>query len=119
MRGPAPEGDADVVGIPVELETVPGAPQDRDTVNFYTTHYPLESHSVENFVYRKWSRDVSDIKEVRDEHERLNKPHHQGVCGIGGDRADRGAGAREGCDRRDQGQGPGVGLRHGGHNRLR
>ena len=84
LRGPAPEGDADVVGIPVELETVPGAPQDRDTVNFYTTHYPLESHSVENFVYRKWSRDVSDIKEVRDEHERLNKPIIK-ACAVSGE----------------------------------
>ena len=74
LRGPTPEAKPETIPIPEELEGVPGAPQDRDTVNFYTRNYPVESHNVENFVYRKWSRDVSDIKETRDEHERLNRP---------------------------------------------
>ena len=72
MRGPSVQDET--ISIPEELETVPGIPQDPDTVNFYTRNYPLESHNVENFMYRKWSRSVSDIKAVRDEHETLNKP---------------------------------------------
>ena len=73
FRGPNPEPEPENIPIPEELETVPGNPQTPETVNFYSRNYPLESHAVENFVYRKWSRDVSDIKETRDEHERLNK----------------------------------------------
>ncbi len=72
MRGPSVHEET--ISIPEELETVPGIPQDPDTVNFYTRNYPLESHNVENFMYRRWSRSVSDIKAVRDEHETLNKP---------------------------------------------
>ncbi len=74
LRGPKPTDEPEIISIPEELEGTPGAPQDQDTVNFYTRNYPVESHNVENYVYRKWSREVSDIKETRDEHERLNKP---------------------------------------------
>ncbi len=75
LRGPIPGAVEDpIIRVPEELETVPGAPQDKKTVDWYSVHYPLESHQVENFVYRAWSRAVSDIKETRDEHERLNKP---------------------------------------------
>ena len=74
LRGPNPKAEPEVIDIPEELEDVPGARHDEDTVTFYTRQYPVESHNVENFVYRKWSREVSDIKETRDEHERLNKP---------------------------------------------
>ena len=74
LRGPNPENEDQVVPIPEELETVPGSRTSKETVDYYSRYYPLESHNVENFVYRKWSRTVSDIKEIRDEHERLNKP---------------------------------------------
>ena len=74
MRGPKPDTKPEIIQVPEELETVPGHDQDQDTVNFYTRNYPIESHAVENFVYRKWSREVSDIKETRDQHETLNKP---------------------------------------------
>ncbi len=74
LRGPKPKDENQTIPIPEELEGVPGALQDQDTVNFYTRNYPVESHNVENFVYRKWSREISDIKQVRDEHEHLNKP---------------------------------------------
>ena len=74
LRGPNPEAESEIIPVPEELETVPGHYQDKDTVGFYSRYYPIESHNVENFVYRKWSRDVSDIKETRDEHETLNKP---------------------------------------------
>ena len=74
LRGPVPQGDDPELQVPEELETVPGVPQDQKTVDWYSVHYPIESHQVENFVYRAWSRAVSDIKETRDEHEKLNKP---------------------------------------------
>ena len=74
LRGPVPPAEEEVIPIPEELEGVPGANKDEDTINYYTRNYPVESHNVENFVYRKWSREISDIKEIRDEHERLNKP---------------------------------------------
>jgi NAD-dependent dihydropyrimidine dehydrogenase PreA subunit len=73
LRGPNAKEEI-TIPIPQELEGVPGANKDEDTVNYYTRNYPVESHNVENFVYRKWSRAISDIKEIRDEHERLNKP---------------------------------------------
>ncbi len=74
LSGPERKAETETIPIPEELATVPGIPQNPDTVNFYTRNYPIESHNVENFVYRKWSREVSDIKEIRDAHETLNKP---------------------------------------------
>ena len=74
LRGPSPSDEEEIVQVPEELERVAGIPLQQDTVTFYSRHYPVESHNVENFVYRKWSRQVSDIKETRDEHERLNRP---------------------------------------------
>lgn len=74
LRGPTPPPDNEVIRVPEELEGVPGARQSPETVNFYARNYPLESHSVENYGYRSWSRAISDIKEVRDHHEKLNKP---------------------------------------------
>ena len=55
LRGPKPKDETQTIPIPEELEGVPGALQDQDTVNFYTRNYPVESHNVENFVYRRWS----------------------------------------------------------------
>ena len=75
LRGPNPgTREEGAIQVPEELETVPGVPKDNVTVNWYSTHYPIESHSVENFVYRQFTRDVTDIKEIRDEHEKLQKP---------------------------------------------
>ena len=74
LRGPDPKPEDDVIPIPEELEVVPGIPTDDDTVNYYSMQYPIESHNVENFMYRGWSRSISDIKETRDEHERLFRP---------------------------------------------
>ena len=65
------------------MEEVPGAPKNEDTISFYARNYPVESHNVENFVYRKWNRDVSDIGEIRDEHERLNRPIIRAAMGTG------------------------------------
>ena len=74
LRGPTPNPEDPTIRVPEELETVPGIPQNADTVNYYSRNYPIETHSVENFVYRAWSREVSDIKEARNLHEKLNKP---------------------------------------------
>ena len=75
LRGPKPQDPGpEIIPIPEELEGVPGAPQNPDTVSFYTRNYPLETHNVYNFVYRKWNREVSDIKVIRDAFEKVNKP---------------------------------------------
>ena len=84
LRGPKPKDPGpEIIPIPEELEGVPGAPQKPDTVSFYARNYPLESDSVQNFVFRKWHRDVSDIKEIRDEHESLNRPIIRAAMGTG------------------------------------
>ena len=84
LRGPNPKNPGpEVVPIPEELEGIPGTPKNEDTVSFYARNYPVESHNVENFVYRKWNRDVSDIKEIRDDFEKRNKPVIQASAGTG------------------------------------
>ena len=77
LRGPNPPAKPDDIPVPAELETVPGHRQDTTTVNWYSTHYPLEADSVGNFVFRKWLREVTDLEEVFEEHQRLNKPNIQ------------------------------------------
>ena len=84
LRGPRPNDPGpEIIPISEELEGVPGNPQKPDTVSFYARNYPVESHNVENFVYRKWNREVTDIAEIRDEHERLNKPIVHASMGTG------------------------------------
>ena len=84
LRGPDPKDEVETFPVAEELEGVPGALQNSDTVSFYARNYPAESHNVENFVYRKWSREVSDIKETRDQHESLNRPIVR-AAGVTGD----------------------------------
>ena len=74
LRGPDAKPEVEEIAVPAELETMPGIPQDPDTVNFYTRQYPIETQNVENFVYRKWNRSVTDIFEIREAHEKLNRP---------------------------------------------
>ena len=75
LRGPTPQDKDASIPIPEELETVPGIPQDAQTVDFYTRNYPLESHMVEQFAYQKWDRETTNIKEIVDEHYRLQRPN--------------------------------------------
>ena len=84
LRGKNPETEPEIIAVPEELETVPGIPVNDQTVTYYARHYPIETHAVENFVYRKWSREVSDIKEIRDEHDALMKPFVQAAA-VSGD----------------------------------
>ena len=74
LQGPNSKGEAETIPIPEELETVPGVPQNSDTVNFYTRNYPLETHSVEHGAWMAWFLKNNDIKETLDEHIRLDKP---------------------------------------------
>jgi ferredoxin len=68
-------GDPPVtIRVPEELETVPGIPQRPDEVDWYSKEYPLESHNVEQRAYRQWVDTVTNIRALRREHERLNKP---------------------------------------------
>ena len=68
------------VTIPVatELETVPGIPTNHQDLEFYSREYPLESQNITDRAGRDWYFSISDsnreIREVRTEHERLNKP---------------------------------------------
>ena len=52
----------------------PGYLRSLTPLTFYTRQYPIESQNVENFVYRKWTRAVTDIREIRDAHEKLIRP---------------------------------------------
>ncbi len=74
LRGPNPSDKPETFPVAEELETVPGAPQYQETVNYYSRNYPIESHNVEHYSYMRWDREASDIKEMRDEHERLQMP---------------------------------------------
>ena len=55
LRGPNPEAQPEIIEVPEELETVPGVPQDPDTVNFYSRNYPLEAFSVEHSAWVIWN----------------------------------------------------------------
>ena len=73
LRGPDPDAEPETIPIPEELETVPGSHQDQETVTFYSRNYPIENHLVEQLAYHLWSRDITDIKEIEDEHWKLNE----------------------------------------------
>ena len=74
MRGPKPEAEPETILIPEELETVPGVPQDPDTVNYYSRNYPIENHSVEQSAFNSWFFENNSIKDAFDEHLKLDRP---------------------------------------------
>ena len=61
VRDTVPRREPESVPVPEELGTVPGIPQDRDTVSFYSKTYPLESHSVEHFSFIEWLRESTEF----------------------------------------------------------
>ena len=74
LRGPKPKAEPETIPIPEELEGVPGAPQDPDTINFYSRNYPLEPVGVEHGAWITFMMKTNDIKETFDEHLRLDRP---------------------------------------------
>ena len=78
MRGPNPEAELEIIGVPEELATVPGVPQDPDTVNFYSRNYPLETHSVEHSAWVIWYTKNNSIVDAQEEFMKLDKPNVMG-----------------------------------------
>ena len=74
MRGPEPEAEPETIHIPEELETVPGVPQDHDTVSYYARNYPIETHSVEHSAWIPWFHRNNSIAATTEEHARLDRP---------------------------------------------
>ena len=66
------------IGIPEELETVPGVPTNQREVDWYAREYPLESMNVTERASRDWANTMRDqhveMREIRKEHEKLNRP---------------------------------------------
>ena len=75
LRGPNPEAQPEIIEVPEELETVPGVPQDPDTVNFYSRNYPLEAFSVEHSAWVIWNTKNHSIVETQQEFMDLDKPN--------------------------------------------
>ena len=74
LRGPNPEAEPETIPIPEELETVPGIPQDPDTVNFYTRNYPVEAFPVEHSAWVTYFMENTNIKGAFDAHLKLDRP---------------------------------------------
>ena len=71
--------DPDVsIGIPEELETVPGVPTNQREVDWYAREYPLETMNITERASRDWANKIrdqhSEMREIRKEHEKLNRP---------------------------------------------
>ncbi len=66
------------IGIPEELERVPGIPLEPREVDWYAREYPLESMNITERASRDWANKVRDshveMREIRKEHEKLNRP---------------------------------------------
>ena len=78
MRGPKPTEEPEIIEVPEELETVPGVPQDPETVNYYARNYPLENHSVEHSAWVIWFNQNNSIVETQEEFMRLDRPNVTG-----------------------------------------
>ena len=74
MRGPKPEAEPEIIAIPEELVTVPGVPQDPNTVNFYSRNDPLENHATEHSAWATWFFRNGSIIEAFEEHLKLDRP---------------------------------------------
>ena len=59
-----------------ELATVPGIPQRKQDVDFYSRNYPLESQNIEKAADREWTWTVytGEMYEYRKHHDKVNKP---------------------------------------------
>ena len=70
--------DSVTIGIPEELATVPGVPVNQREVDWYSREYPLESMNITERASRDWANTLRDqhveMREIRKEHEKLNRP---------------------------------------------
>ncbi len=64
------------IGIPEELETVPGIPKNQREVDWYAREYPLETMNITERASRDWANTLRDqhaeMREIRKEHDKLN-----------------------------------------------
>ena len=70
-------GDPDYdIPVPDSLTTVPGIRKNDVDVSFYTRVYPIESQNIEKAADREWVWTVytDDVRQYREEHDRVNKP---------------------------------------------
>ncbi len=74
LNGSMTDSQAYSIPIPEELETVPGHPEDPETVNYYTRNYPLESENIINFAWISWSVKNGDMNEAFHDHLRQDRP---------------------------------------------
>ncbi|MBQ10809.1 MAG: hypothetical protein CMJ45_04595 [Planctomyces sp.] len=67
-----------VIPVPEELETVPGIPMREQDVDYYSREFPLDTLNVEERASRDWANRIrdqnADMREIRKEHEKLNRP---------------------------------------------
>ena len=73
------QGDAAVtIPVPEELETVPGIPLENREVDWYAREYPLETMNITERASRDWANTIRDqhveMREIRKEHDKLNRP---------------------------------------------
>ena len=71
-------GDESItIGVPEELETVPGIPLNPREVDWYAREYPLETMNLTERASRDWSNVLRDqhaeMREIRKEHDKLNR----------------------------------------------
>lgn len=66
------------IPVPEELETVPGIPMREQDVDYYSREFPLDTLNVEERASRDWANRIrdqnADMREIRKEHEKLNRP---------------------------------------------
>ena len=71
------KGHDDVtIQVADELATVPGIPQRKQDVDFYSRNYPLETQNIEKAADREWTWTVytGEMYEYRKHHDKVNKP---------------------------------------------
>ena len=70
-------GDPDYdIPVPENLTTVPGIRKNDVDVSFYTRVEPIESQNIQKAADREWVWTVytDDVRQYREEHDRVNKP---------------------------------------------
>ena len=76
--GKRPEDPPVTVGVPEELETVPGIPSNQREVDWYSREYPLESLLITERASLNWANELRDqdplMREIIKEHNDLNRP---------------------------------------------